>query len=78
MEPQKRQKQQSRRILLVEDDHINQQIAKDRLEITGFNVLIAANGAVAINMRSKEVVGLAFMDCQMPVLDGFKTTVRFT
>ncbi|PSW20595.1 hybrid sensor histidine kinase/response regulator [Photobacterium sanctipauli] len=61
-------------VLVVEDTLINQKVAKMMLEKLGANVLIAENGQVAIELYQKHQFDLIFMDCQMPVLDGFEAT----
>ena len=66
------------RILLVEDNLINQQVALGILEDMGYLADIAEDGAVAIEMLKKSPEGdpyqLIFMDCQMPILDGYEAT----
>ncbi|MCL2122667.1 MAG: response regulator, partial [Desulfovibrionaceae bacterium] len=64
------------RILLVEDNEINQIIAADILGHAGYLVDIANNGQEAIDMISKQAYGAVLMDIQMPVLDGL-TAVRY-
>jgi PAS domain S-box-containing protein len=64
------------RILLAEDNVVNQQVAIRQLERLGFDAEIAANGAEAVERATTEHFDLIFMDCQMPVLDGFEATRR--
>ncbi|OUS17971.1 hypothetical protein A9Q88_02020 [Gammaproteobacteria bacterium 50_400_T64] len=68
------------RLLLVEDNIINQQVAVGMLEDMGFGADIADNGAVAIEMLRNAPAAkpyqLILMDCQMPVLDGYETTAK--
>lgn len=63
------------RILLVEDNEINQQLAKELLEEEGFFVTVAANGSEAIDLYMKAHGQGGFdavlMDLQMPVMDGY-------
>ena len=60
------------RVLVVEDNSINQQVAKELLEGFGVSVTIAENGQVAINLLKKDNdFKIIFMDIQMPVMDGF-------
>ncbi len=61
-------------ILLVEDNEINQQVARELLEQANINVLLAANGRKAINMVSRESLDGVLMDLQMPVMDGLTAT----
>jgi signal transduction histidine kinase/ligand-binding sensor domain-containing protein/CheY-like chemotaxis protein/HPt (histidine-containing phosphotransfer) domain-containing protein len=59
------------RILVAEDVEINQKIATEMLQLLDFEVEIAENGAVAFEKFKSGSYVLIFMDCQMPVLDGF-------
>ncbi|MDC8830213.1 ATP-binding protein [Alteromonas gilva] len=62
-------------ILIVEDNEINQEIARDVLRNAGYNVLSAGNGQEAIHMLSSNPdIALILMDCRMPVMDGFAAT----
>ena len=63
------------RILLVEDNPINTMIARDMLETLGCSVLTAENGRDAITVLSQDHnFDMVFMDCLMPVLDGYEAT----
>ncbi|MFQ5708923.1 MAG: response regulator [bacterium] len=64
------------RLLLVEDNPDNQQLAKRILEKGGYGVDIAENGAVAVEAFQAFHYDLVLMDVQMPVLDGFEATQR--
>ncbi len=61
-------------ILLVEDNQINQMIARELLEMEGYVVDIADDGRQAIDMLLEGDYGLVLMDIQMPVLDGLAAT----
>jgi CheY-like chemotaxis protein len=63
-------------ILLVEDNQINQNVAKGILEQAGAMVSVADNGEAAIEMLRAGGYDLVLMDVQMPVMDGF-TATRF-
>jgi len=63
-----------RRILLVEDNDINQQVARELLEDAGLRVDVADNGEVALAMVRSTAYDLVFMDMQMPVMDGITAT----
>lgn len=69
---------QLKRILLVEDNRINQQVAKGVLNKLGYKTEIAANGQEAIDMlKERHTVNpfdLVLMDCQMPIMDGYQAT----
>ena len=62
------------RILLAEDNEINQQIACELLTDAGFVVELAANGLIALDMAQRSSYDLVFMDMQMPVMDGLSAT----
>ena len=61
-------------VLLAEDNPINQEVAKDMLEILGCNVDLANNGMEVLQAVSGKSYDLILMDCQMPVLDGYEAT----
>jgi|GEM_PF-639521 len=60
-----------RRVLLVEDDEINQEVADRLLHNTGAEVVVAPDGACAVERASETGFDLVLMDLQMPVMDGF-------
>ena len=62
------------RILLAEDNDINQQIACEILTGAGFVVEVAENGMIALQMVQREPYDLVLMDMQMPVMDGLDAT----
>ena len=64
------------RILLVEDNPINQLFATKVLERLGVSVDVGDNGLQALDMVQKQSYDIVFMDCQMPVLDGYEATRR--
>lgn len=64
------------RILLVEDNKVNQLVAKSILEKYNLTVEIANHGGEAISKLADSHYHLVLMDCQMPVMDGFETTNR--
>jgi len=59
------------RILLVEDDVVNQDVAARMLKRCGCQVTTAADGADALRRISEQTFDLVLMDCEMPVMDGF-------
>jgi two-component system sensor histidine kinase/response regulator len=62
------------RILLVEDNEINQQVAKEILEGAGLNVTLANDGQEAVDAVQKYNYDVVLMDVQMPVMDGYTAT----
>jgi CheY-like chemotaxis protein len=62
------------KVLVVDDNEINQIVAKDMLETFGLEVEITDNGKNAINLLTKHDFDLVFMDCQMPIMDGYEAT----
>jgi two-component system sensor histidine kinase/response regulator len=62
------------RVLLAEDNEINQQVAQEMLEKAGLVVGIANNGEEAVQRVKAEVYDAVLMDIQMPVMGGFEAT----
>src|SRR5207248_2757214 len=62
------------RVLLVEDNPVNLEVAVGILESFGCKVETATNGVEALERYASSEYGLIFMDCQMPEMDGFEAT----
>src|SRR6201999_422296 len=62
------------RLLLVEDNAVNQLVASRMLERLGLTVEFATDGKKAVDMVAANRYDLVFMDCQMPVMDGYQAT----
>ena len=64
------------KILIVEDNLINQKMVAAFLEEMGLNALLAENGKIALRMIDSECPDIIFMDLQMPVMDGFEAITQ--
>ncbi|MDX1499033.1 MAG: response regulator [Woeseiaceae bacterium] len=66
----------SGRVLLAEDNRVNQAVATGMLEHLGLEVEVAENGREAVEKASRHDYDVVLMDCQMPVLDGLRASRR--
>jgi CheY-like chemotaxis protein len=64
------------RILLAEDNAVNQVLAVRLLEKRGYTVAVAGDGQLALEALAKDSFDLVLMDIQMPCVDGFEATAR--
>lgn len=64
------------RVLVAEDNIINQQVAQHMLQLLGCRVDVVANGLEALESVAQVPYDLVFMDCQMPECDGYEATRR--
>lgn len=64
------------RVLVVEDNLVNQIIVQKYLEKIGMNVTTAANGVEALELLKGNSYDVILMDCEMPLMDGYKATVE--
>ena len=62
------------KVLVAEDNIVNQKVAKRMLQKYGLIIDVAENGKLALAMHENNQYDLIFMDCQMPEMDGFETT----
>ncbi len=60
------------RILVAEDNIVNQKVVRSLLGRIGCDVFVVADGAQAVALCSEKEIDLVFMDCQMPVMDGYE------
>jgi CheY-like chemotaxis protein len=63
-----------RKILVVEDNKVNQKVLLGILAKFKIKPAVADNGKIALGMLANNVYDLIFMDCQMPILDGYEAT----
>jgi len=64
------------RVLLAEDNTVNQEVLRRMLERLGCQVTLAGNGAEALSVLDRQSFDLILLDCQMPVMDGFAAAAR--
>jgi len=64
------------RVLLVEDNRVNQELATEILKLAGYTVEVASNGFEALSSLVQQPFELVIMDCQMPEMDGYEATRR--
>ena len=62
------------RVLLVEDNEINQEVALEWLHNAGITTMVACNGREAIRILAEDIPDAVLMDVQMPEMDGFEAT----
>ncbi len=65
---------QGKRVLLVEDNLVNQLLCQEMLAQLGLSVVVADNGREALAALAGETFDLVLMDCQMPEMDGYEAT----
>jgi PAS domain S-box-containing protein len=64
------------RVLVVDDNQVNQTVAAEMLRRSGYEVEIAQDGREAVDATEREAFDAVLMDCQMPVMDGLEATRR--
>lgn len=67
-------KQFNAQVLVVEDNIVNQKVAEGMLQKFGVHIDLAANGQEAIKILEQQSYDIVFMDCQMPIMDGYDAT----
>jgi CheY-like chemotaxis protein len=74
-EPREQSKFAARaQVLIVEDNLINQKVARSLMERMGYEVEVAANGLEGVQKWERGSYDLILMDCQMPEMDGYEAT----
>ncbi len=64
------------RILMAEDNAINQRVGQLILQRAGFHIDLVSDGSEAVTAQGAEAYDLILMDCQMPTMDGFEASRR--
>lgn len=64
------------KVLVVEDTHINQKVVMNQLKLLGYTAACVNNGQEALDQLQQQPFDIVLMDCQMPVLDGYRATQR--
>ena len=64
----------NKKVLVVEDNRINQKVVVSMLARFQLEVDLADNGQLALELLEKQAYDLVLMDCQMPVMDGYEAT----
>src|SRR4029077_12317639 len=66
----------SARVLVVEDNAVNQEVATGMLDAMGCRIVNAPNGRAAVDLFRREAFDVILMDCEMPIMDGIEATRR--
>ena len=62
------------KVLLVEDNEVNRELAEEMLQAVGLEVFSANDGLAAVNLVKTQKFDLILMDCHMPIMDGYEAT----
>ncbi len=72
--PEERQRRKRFRVMLVEDNEVNQLVTRGMMSKLGYQVKTVSNGETALALLEQEPFDLVLMDCMMPEMDGFEAT----
>lgn len=72
--PEERQRRKRFRLVLVEDNEVNQLVTRGMMSKLGYQVKTVSNGETALALLEQEPFDLVLMDCMMPEMDGFEAT----
>jgi signal transduction histidine kinase/CheY-like chemotaxis protein len=75
-DPARRSLRHAARVLVVEDNEVNQAVVMSMLEKLEYQATVVDNGVDALQLLEREEFNLVLMDCQMPGMDGYETTQR--
>ncbi|MBT2515350.1 response regulator [Arthrobacter sp. ISL-30] len=75
-DPSKKDTPYRGRVLVVEDNDVNQLVARSMVSRMGFDVDVVTNGSQAVSAAASDQYAAVLMDCHMPVMDGFEATRR--
>jgi len=64
------------KVLVAEDNHVNREVARRYLKRLACDATLVENGVEAIEQLNQQAYDIVFMDCQMPVMDGYEATQR--
>ena len=73
-EEARRRMRQKARVLVVEDNEVNQAVVMSMLDKLGYHAAVVDNGLSALDALEEDSFDLVLMDCQMPGMDGYETT----
>lgn len=62
------------RVLVAEDNQVNQEVSRGMLRKLGFHVTVVPDGLQSLQENNRSPFDIIFMDCQMPVMDGYEAT----
>ncbi len=65
-----------RRLLLVEDNPVNLELAREMLRVLGFEVIAVESGQEAIDTAASQALDIILMDCNLPIMDGYTATAQ--